>query len=340
MVLSQKFKPLHHLDNGTFQNPPGIIVKKFSSKNNKKFNFFRFFYNGIIKKEMFGRKEVPDDIPLNHALSQDHAKKQFQSNQDHHTITWLGHASFLIKIKDFFILTDPYLTETAGPYGIGPKRYIPAGMKIKDLPKIDIILITHNHYDHLDVYTLNAIKNKKDITIICPLNLSKVFYAIGFIKIIELDWNQNYIKENIEFISVPTYHWSRRLGQKRNSSLWSGYIIKSLSKKIYFSGDTAFGSIFNEIGKKLGPFDLTIVPIGAYLPREIMQSSHCTPEEAIQITSMLGSKNILGMHWGTIRLSAENPWEPPKKFHKEALKNGYVNNQIWQMQIGETKSLI
>ena len=289
---------------------------------------------------MFDRKETPDDIPLSHVLSKDQAINEFNSNKNYNTITWLGHASFLIKIKNFHILTDPYLTDTAGPFGIGPKRYVPSGIRIKDLPKINAILISHNHYDHLDVNTLNIIKDKKNITIICPLNLSKIFYALGFNKIIELDWNDSHEIEDIKFTSVPAYHWSRRLGQKRNSSLWSGYVIKSPSKNIYFSGDTAFGSIFKEIGKKLGPFDLSIVSIGAYLPREMMQSSHCTPEEAVEITSMLGSNNILSMHWGTIRLSAENPWEPPVKFYNAALNQGYKKNQIWQLPIGGTKSLL
>ena len=339
-IIAKEIRPYHHLSDGTFQNLPGITIKEFLTNDNNKFNFFRFFYKGIIKKEMFDRKEIPNDIPPTHALSQDQAIFEFNANKDNNSITWLGHASFLIRIKNFCILTDPYLTDIAGPFGIGPKRYVPSGIRIKELPKIDAILISHNHYDHLDVGTLNSIENKKNITIICPLNLSKIFYVLGFAKIIELDWNDSHEIENIKFTSVPAYHWSRRFGQKRNSSLWSGYVINSPSKNIYFSGDTAFGSIFKEIGKKLGPFDLSIVPIGAYLPRKIMQSSHCTPEEAVEITSMLVSNNILGMHWGTIRLSAENPWEPHVKFYNEALNQGYKKNQIWQLPIGGTKSLL
>ena len=118
------------------------------------------------------------------------------------------------------------------------------------------------------------------------------------------------------------------------------FVISLLSKKIYFSGDTAFGPMFSKIGEKLGPFDLSIISIGAYKPRGMMQASHCTPEEAVEITSMLTSKNIIGMHWGTIRLSAEDPWEPPIKFKKAAQLKGYHENQVWQLSIGETKSLI
>ena len=139
---------------------------------------------------------------------------------------------------------------------------------------------------------------------------------------------------------MPAYHWSRRLGQKYNSTLWNGYFINYKKTKIYFTGDTAFGPMFKEIGNKYGPFDLTIVPIGAYEPRKMMQASHCTPEEAVKITKMLNSKKILGMHWGTIRLSAENPWEPPAKFNKAAKLSGYKDDELWKLAIGETRSLI
>ena len=330
--------PYHHLPDGTFRNLPGS-PKREISQNHSSLNFFRFFYKGIIKREMFDQKEIPSNIPPNHALSQKIALKQLKANTDDISITWLGHAAFLIKLGKQYILIDPFLSKTAGPLGIGPNRYILAGIKITDLPEINTILISHNHYDHLDAATLKKIKNKNNITVICPLKLSKTITSLGYKKVIELDW---YNKQTInQFIvtAVPAYHWSRRLGQKYNSTLWNGYMIKYQTKKIYFSGDTAFGPMFSKIGKKLGPFDLTIISIGAYKPRGMMQASHCTPEEAVEISSMLKSKNILGMHWGTIRLSAEDPWEPPEKFIQAAKSKGYKDNNIWKMAIGETRSL-
>jgi len=170
--------------------------------------------------------------------------------------------------------------------------------------------------------------------------LFKTVSSLGYKKVIELDWYDEQQNNNFNVTAVPAYHWSRRIGQKRNSTLWNGYVIAYQSKKIYFSGDTAFGPMFTEIREKLGPFDLTMISIGAYEPRGMMQASHCTPEEAVEIASMLSSKNILGMHWGTIRLSAEDPWEPPIKFKKAAQLQGYQAHQIWQLSIGETKSLI
>ena len=330
--------PYHHLPDGTFRNLPGSPKRETDGGSR---NFFYFLYKGLIKREMFGQKEIPDFIPENHQLAESIAIDNFNKNTDEISITWLGHAAFLIKIGKQNILTDPFLSKTAGPMlGIGPNRYTSPGISISKLPNIHTILISHNNYDHLDSATLKKIKNKKDINVICPLNLSKTIANLGYDKINELDWHQRKKIDKVEFIAVPSYHWSRRIGQKYNSTLWNGYIIKFISKKIYFAGDTAFGNMFLDLGKKYGPFDLTIVPIGAYEPKSMMKSSHCTPEEAVKITTMLKSNHIIGMHWGTIRLSAENPWEPPKKFYNAAKSNGYNDNQVWQLAIGQTKSLI
>ena len=253
---------------------------------------------------------------------------------------WFGHSTVLFNIDSKIVLIDPIFSDSSSPVPIFVKRFGPTLLTLKELPKIDYILISHDHYDHLDTTTLKKIKNKKNITVICPLKLSKTFISLGYKKVIELDWYNENKNINFDIMAIPAYHWSRRLGQKYNSTLWNGYTISYQSKKIFFSGDTAFGPMFSKIGEKLGPFDLSIISIGAYKPRGMMQASHCTPEEAVGIASMLSSKNILGMHWGTIRLSAEDPWEPPIKFKKAAQLQGYQAHQIWQLSIGETKSLI
>ena len=330
--------PYHHLPDGTFRNPPGSPERNWDS-NRRQGNFFKFFYEGIIKKRIFGKKQIPDYIPENHIISEELALKNYYKNNDEISITWLGHAAFLIRIDKTIILTDPFLSEYAGPDLIGPKRFVKAGISSEKLPKIDIILITHNHYDHLDTKTLKKIKQKNDIKVLVPLKLKKIIKKQGFKNIIELDWYQGEKINDIHIRALPAIHWSRRLGQKRNESLWCGYSIKSKQKKIYFSGDIAYGKVFTEIFKKEGNFDLSIVPIGAYEPREMMKTSHVTPEEAVQVTKDIKSNNILGMHWGTIRLSAEDLWEPPKRFYAAAIKSGYNENQIWKMSIGETRKI-
>ena len=179
IVNAMNFTPYHHLPDGTFRNLPGGPIR--SETHNSK-GFFRFIYKGLIKREMFDQKEIPDYIPNNHALEQKKALKLFQDNTDPISITWLGHASFLIKLGKQHILTDPFLSKTAGPFGIGPNRYISSGIKISDLPKIDYILISHNHYDHLDSTTLKKIRNKNNIIVICPLKLSRTITSLGYKK--------------------------------------------------------------------------------------------------------------------------------------------------------------
>ena len=245
--------PYHHLPDGTFRNLPGSPKREISTSHSSR-NFFRFFYKGIIKREMFDQKEIPDNIPPDHLLTPEKVLEQFHANTDPISITWLGHAAFLIKLGKDFILTDPFLSKTAGPLGIGPNRYVPAGIEISNLPEINTILISHNHYDHLDTTTLKKIKNKKNITVICPLKLSKTFTRLGYKKVIELDWYDENKNNNFDVTAVPAYHWSRRLGQKYNSTLWNGYMITYQSKKIYFSGDTAYGPMFSEIGENHNPF--------------------------------------------------------------------------------------
>jgi len=337
LVNAMNTLPYHHLPDGTFRNLPGSPKRQ---KYKRSGNFFRFFYKGIVKREMFDKKEIPDNIPKEHSIDEKTALLQFENNTDKISITWLGHAAFLIKLGDQHILTDPYLSKTAGPFGIGPNRFMPPGISVSNLPNINCILISHNHYDHLDTKTFLKLQNKQDISVICPLKLSKTIHNLGYKNVSELDWHETKKVLDVEICALPSYHWSRRFGQKYNSTLWNGYLIKYLQKKICFSGDTAFGNMFSDLGDKYGPFDLTMIPIGAYEPRTMMQASHCTPEEAVQITTMLKSKKIVGMHWGTIRLSAEDTWEPPIKFINAAKKYGYNQDDIWKMAIGETRSLI
>tara|TARA_B100000686_G_C16610089_1_gene873333 strand:- start:3 stop:1103 length:1101 start_codon:yes stop_codon:yes gene_type:complete len=339
IIQAMEKKPYHHLEDGTFRNPPGSPERDWSNSR-RSGNFFKFFYEGIVKKRIFGKKQIPDYIPDKHFISEKLAIKNFNNNKDPISITWLGHATFLIRINETNILTDPFLSDHAGPYLVGPKRFIKPGIRIRNLPKIDIILISHNHYDHLDTRTLSKINGKKRIKVIVPLKLKKIIEKQGYQNIHEVDWYDETEINQIKIKSVPAIHWSRRLGQKRNETLWCGYAITINNKKIYFSGDVAYGEVFSEIGKNIGPFDLSIVSIGAYEPREMMRTSHVTPEEAVQVTKDIKSQNILGMHWGTIRLSAEDLWEPPKRFAKTAKLQGYSEKQIWQLAIGETKSLL
>ena len=174
----------------------------------------------------------------------------------------------------------------------------PAALGAKDLPPIDVLLLSHNHYDHLDLPTLAQLPLAPSATLVCPLKVSGYIDTGRFAKVTELDWHGATRIGGIDIACVPSIHFSARSLWDRNESLWGGYVLTTPNKRLYFSGDTAFGPVFDEIGPHYGPVDLALVPIGAYEPRKLMQASHCTPEEAVRIGRLFQAKQAIGMHWG------------------------------------------
>jgi L-ascorbate metabolism protein UlaG (beta-lactamase superfamily) len=207
------------------------------------------------------------------------------------------------------------------------------------LPPIDTALITHNHYDHLDARTIARLPRKDRIDVVAPLGLGGFFGGAGFASVGELDWYDSFRTGDLEITSVPAIHWSKRGLRDECRSLWCGYVLSSPSFRVYYSGDTGFGEIFNEIGTRLGGFDLGLAGIGAYEPRSVMRASHATPEEAAALLRAVRARSVLGMHWGSIVLSDENPFEPPVRFQAAARREGYDNDCVLQPRIGETLAL-
>lgn len=255
------------------------------------------------------------------------------------SVTWLGHATFLIRESGKTILTDPYLTEYASPYSwAGPRRHVAPGIPIEDLPKIDILLVSHNHYDHLDEETVLKLAGKETIHVIVPLGLKFFFTERGYTNVTELDWNESVSVDDLTITALPAVHNSARSTKDRNQTLWASWAIDSQSRSGLFIGDTAYyHSIFKQIGKAHGQFDYAIVPIGAYEPRELMWMSHVTPEEAVTIGTDLGAQTLIASHWGTIRLTDEPPLEAPERFNTSGSKSGYDDESLWVMKIGETR---
>ncbi len=341
--------PYHHLPDGSFRNLPGAPIRNPEPPPGKS-NPFTF--SRVFKRLFISSEEVA--IPKGHALSEKQALAGFYAvDYDKKTnpisITWLGHAAFLIRLGKTTILTDPFLSEKSGIGFIGVKRFQSAAIRPQKLPKIDILLISHSHYDHLDGISLKKIKNKDKIQVITPLKLGKTLKRKGYKNVMEMDWYQTNLLQTsslqtdqgkIKLTCLPASHWSRRIGQERNTTLWAGYLLEYKNQKIYFSGDTAYGKpIFQHIAQRIPTPDLAILPIGAYEPRWFMRASHASPEEAVQIGLDLKAKNLLSMHWGAIRLSTEDLWEPPKRFKKAGLKAGYKAEQIWNLAVGETRIL-
>ena len=255
------------------------------------------------------------------------------------SITWLGHASFLIRLDGKTVLTDPYLGVNAGPIGFGPKRFAPPPIAVEDLPPIDVLVLSHNHYDHLDLATIEKLAPKDSMTVLLPLGLKSYFTDLGYGRVIEMDWWQSHKEGALEVQALPAVHFSSRGLFDRNRTLWVSFAIRAKGLSLWFSGDTAPGAVFEEIARRAGPFDLAMVGIGAYEPRAIMKSSHSTPEEAITIVRAVKARKAIGMHWGTVKLTPEDPFEAAPRFKAAAKASGYGEDNAWIMKIGETREL-
>ncbi|MGB6085479.1 MBL fold metallo-hydrolase [Parvibaculum sp.] len=324
-------KPWHHLPDGTFRNPKGC-----PSRGQGRMRHAGPFFLEMLK---MGTRKV--EIPEGHVVPRAQAVRDLAAHTEkgEDFLTWLGHASFLIRIGGLTVLTDPYLTTYAGPAGLGPRRFVKSGVPISALPRIDVLAISHNHYDHLDERALARLPGKSHMTVVVPLRLGSFFRERGFPNVIELDWHERHEVRGVSITALPVVHWSRRTGFDTNRTLWAGFAVKSESHHLFFGGDSGYGPIFREIGEAYGPFDTALLGIGAYEPRVMMKASHATPEEAVQMGLDLKARRVVGMHWGTVLLTIEPPFEPPERFLKAADEMGYRPEDCWIMRIGETRPL-
>jgi N-acyl-phosphatidylethanolamine-hydrolysing phospholipase D len=255
-------------------------------------------------------------------------------------ITWVGHATFLIQVGGKNILTDPIWSERASPLSfVGPKRHTRPGIEWKDLPPIDICLVSHTHYDHLDRPTIKRLGNKTHYII--PTNMTEWFRQLDITNTTELGWWKNERIGDITITSVPANHWSKRNLFGTGGAGWGGYIIESEASTIYFAGDTgAHEEYFKEIGKRFPHIDLSLIPIGAYHPQWIFGRYHVDPRGAVKIHKEVGSKQSFGMHWGTFKLTREPLDEPPKLLLEEVSKASLPKDEFTTMQIGETRNFL
>jgi len=252
------------------------------------------------------------------------------------SLTWIGHASFLVRMDGVTFLTDPIFSERASPVSFaGPKRLQPPGVPLDQLPPIDFVLISHDHYDHTDVPSIEALA-KRGAKFFVPLGLGEIVQQAGG-EVRELDWWQSARFGDIEIHCVPSQHFSGRSLTDGQTRLWAGFVVLGPTKHFYHAGDTGYSKTFTQIRDRLGSVDLAALPIGAYDPSEIMQFVHMNPEEAAQAAVDLGAGTAVGMHWGTFDLTDEAPDEPPARFQRAAVQDGLPLERAWVMKIGETR---
>lgn len=231
-------------------------------------------------------------------------------------VTWIGHSTLLFVHDGLTVLTDPVFSGRASPVQFaGPKRVVPAAYEPEELPDVDIVVISHAHYDHLDVPGLRRLAAlQPDIRVVVPLGLAAPVRDTGFADVTEIDWWQQDEREGVTITATPLRHWSSRTPFDRNATLWAGFMIRFADGfRFYFAGDTGYGEDFTETRARLGAPDFAAIPIGAYEPRDFMRESHCTPEEAVQIFRDLQATNAVAVHWGTFKLTLEPLAEPPKR---------------------------
>ena len=321
-------KPYHHLPDGTFRNPEGSPVRD----TNFKWSF------KVFNKE---KKKLDMTVPKEHVVKKEKVLSDLEKFKNDDYIAWIGHATFIIKLGNTTIITDPVFSKNAGPLIFGPKRFTEPALRLNEIPKVDLFLLTHNHYDHQDMMTIRRFPYK-DAKVMLPLKLGKYFTRNGYKDVNEMDWyDQIIINENLKISLLPAVHWSKRSLTDTNKTLWGNFLIEYKNKKILFACDTGYGEIYKELGEKYGPIDLTMINIGAYNFKPMFDKTiyHTTPEEALNVAQDLKSKKVLGMHWGTFVLSLEPIMEPPIRFKDSAEKYGFSKEDAIIFKIGEVSPL-
>ncbi len=265
-------------------------------------------------QQFFTDRPAADSYSFEIDRSQHH---RLAGNDSKTSLTWIGHATFLLQFRGLNILTDPQFSQRASPCeSYGPVRVVEPALDIEQLPDIDIVVISHDHYDSLDVASITALANhnrSRALTFIVPLGLKPWFdrLQIKDISVIELDWSQSHEVEGVRFTAEPVQHWSKRTLFDAFERLWASWVIQADGVNIYFAGDTGYAPHFREIGEKYQSFDLAMIPIGAYAPRWFMKPYHVNPEEAIMLHRDIRSRYSVAMHWGTFILTDEPLDEPP-----------------------------
>jgi L-ascorbate metabolism protein UlaG (beta-lactamase superfamily) len=313
-------EPSHHVEGGFRNDDPAVHRASGAAR-------FRFMWS----RAWASARSI--DVPR---AANDGAA--LRANVTDPTVTWIGHATVLVQLQGNNLLTDPHWGERASPVSwAGPKRLQPPGLAFESLPPIHVELVSHDHYDHLDLGTVRRLAASHDPVFVVPLGLKGWLEERGISRVVELDWWGVYEHRGLRIVCTPAQHFSQRSLWDSNTRLWASWAMLGADRRFYFSGDTGYFDAFREIGGRLGPFDLTAMAIGAYMPPSIMRSIHLTPEQAVQAHEDLRGKTLVGIHWGTFDLAEEPLEEPPARMLAEASRRGLPAERAWILKLGETR---
>lgn len=261
-----------------------------------------------------------------------------RNNREEPTITWIGHSTLLVQLDGVNILTDPVWSNSVGPgTPFDSPRMNQPGIKLDQLPNIDFVLLSHDHYDHLDRETIEHLAQNESTLFVVPLRVKKILedWEVKN-EIVELDWWDSTEYKGIKIVCTPAQHFSGR-GLSRNTTLWASFCVMGKTKRFYYGGDSGYWKHFAQIGKEHGPFDLVAIPIGAYIPKEIMKYMHLDPVQAVDAYMDLRGKYFVPIHYGTFPLSYEPYDEPTKLLLGTIKKKNFNEKYIWILKLGETK---
>lgn len=277
-----------------------------------------------------------------------------QNNRNQTALTWIGHSTLLYQIDGLNILTDPVFSDRASPVSFaGPKRHQPPGVALKDLPRIDVVVISHNHYEHLDLASVRALQNQAGGPPLFLVPLGIDFWFADNVPGAKLsgsqqnvrwfDWGDTFQvsgnKAPVTFDFLSVQHWSKRTPWDRNATLWGSWAITHPTHRFWFSGDLGYSKATQDIGRTHGPFDVAAINIGAYEPRWFMKRSHTNPDESVQVMLDIGAKRAVGIHWGTFELTDEPLDQPPQDLAKALQSRSLPATRFQTMKHGETWKL-
>ena len=315
--------PAHHRERGFVNTTPGDPRPGLWAR----VSFFA--------SRMFATTFAPRTAVFPRAANDGRALRE---NRAAPTLTWVGHATLLVQIAGVNVLTDPQWSERASPLSFaGPRRFMPPALAFEALPPVHVVVISHDHYDHLDVATVRRLAASYHPRFFVPLGMKAWFADLGITDDDELDWWEERTVRGVTVTFVPAHHWSQRAPWDTNRRLWGSWVLSGSDRRLYFPGDTAYFDGFTEIAARVGPIDVAALPIGAYLPAVIMKPSHLDPRQALDAFADLRARVMVPIHFGTFDL-AEEPLEEPSRLLEQLARARAVIDRVWILKHGETRS--